>query len=188
MNFNELVINRRSIRKYKDEIVPHDILLKIIDDSTYAPSSGNEQPWEFIIVSDKSLMKQISDDCKNTLLERINSNPDDYAKKYKAVLSREEYNIFYNAPSVIFIVGSKNLKNTEVNCTLSASYLMFSAANEGLGSCWISFGKFISDIKIKEKLGLTDENFIVAPIIVGYPDDNPVKPNRNTLKIKIVES
>ena len=145
MNFDELVIKRRSNRKYKDEKVSNKLLLKLIGDSTYAPSSGNEQPWEFIIVSDKSLMKKISDDCKNTLLERINSNPDDYAKKYKAVLSREKYNIFYNAPSVIFIIGLKNLKNTEVNCTLAANYLMFSAANNGLGSCWISFGKFIKD-------------------------------------------
>ncbi len=70
------------------------------------------------------------------------------------------------APALVFIIGTKLLKNSEINCTLAASYFMFSAVNRGLGTCWISFAKFVQDEKIKKKLGLDPDHFIAAPIII----------------------
>lgn len=165
-NFEALLKNRRSVRNFHETPVPEEILAAIIQDSTLAPSSGNEQPWQFTIVSDRSFMAEISRDCKQTILHRIANDANDYAKKYKTLLSKTEYNIFYNAPAVVFIMGTKRLKNSEVNCTLAAAYFMFSAVTRGLATCWISFAKFISDDRIKKKLGLDPDLFIVAPIIL----------------------
>jgi len=181
--FDELLKNRRSVRNFKETPVPEEIVTAIIQDSTLAPSSGNEQPWQFVVVLDKSFMADISRDCKESLLRKIAQNPNDYAKKYETLLNKAEYNIFYNAPALVFIVGTKQLKNSEVNCTLAASYFMFSAVNHGLGTCWISFAKFVSDDRIKKKLGLDPDLFIVAPIIIGYPKKIPASPPRNPAKI-----
>ena len=178
MTFDELLKNRRSVRKFENRPVPVETLEAVIQDSLLAPSSGNEQSWQFILVSNPELMKDISNDCKAFLLDRIAANPDDYAKKYRPLLSKEDYNIFYNAPALIFIIGTTELKNSEINCTLAASYLMFSAANRGLGTCWISFAKFIRDDAIKQQLGLEPHHFIVAPIIIGYPAVIPSIPPR----------
>ncbi len=183
ITFDDLLKNRRSIRHFKETPVPTDTITSIIQDSTMAPSSGNEQSWQFIIVKDRSIMKDISQDCKNSILSRISRNPDDYAKKYETLLSKNEYNIFYNAPSLVFIMGTKRIKNSEINCCLAASYFMFSAIKHGLGTCWISFGKFICDDTIKQKLGITHDHFIVAPIILGYPEKIPPMPPRKPADI-----
>ena len=187
--FDELLKNRRSIRKFKNKHVDPEIINSFIQDSTMAPSSGNEQPWQFIVVSDRIFLNEISRDCKRALLQRIADNPDDYASKYIPLLSKQEYNIFYNAPALVFIVGSNKLKNTEINCTLAASYFMLSAVAHGLGTCWISFARFVQDGIIKERLGLNGEHLIVAPIIIGYPETIPEAPRRkNPVEIiKIIE-
>ena len=185
---DELLKNRRSIRKFKNKCVHPELIHTIIHDSTMAPSSGNEQPWQYIVISNRSVLNEISQDCKQTLLRRIADNPNDYASKYKPLLINEEYNIFYNAPALVIIVGSNKLKNTEINCTLAASYLMLSAVAHGLGTCWISFARFIQNEKIKEKLGLNGGHLIVAPIIIGYPAKIPQQPNRKPADIiKIIE-
>ena len=181
--FDELLKDRRSIRKFKNKSVHPELINTIIHDSTMAPSSGNEQPWQFIVVSDHSFLNELSQDCKKALLQRIADNPHDYASKYKSLLSKEEFNIFYNAPALVYIVGSNKLKNTEINCTLAASYFMLSAVAHGLGTCWISFARFVQNEKIKEKLGLDGDHLIVAPIIIGYPETIPQQPPRKPVEI-----
>ena len=183
MNFDELLINRRSVRKFKDKKVANETILKIINDAILAPSSGNDQPWKFIIVNDKLIMKEISDEAKKNLLKRISLNPGDYAKKYEKMLNNESFNIFYNAPSMIFIIGEKKVKNMVINCTLAASYFMFSAAVHGLGTCWINFATVIDSPEILNKLGIPKECGIVAPIIIGYPEEIPNIPNRKEPEI-----
>ena len=81
-------------------------------------------------------------------------------------------------PSVIFIIGQRNLKNMKINCTLAASYLMMSAAVSGLGTCWINFATAIQSPETLNELGIPDDCEIVAPIIIGYPVAIPAVPSR----------
>ena len=185
-NFEGLLKNRRSVRDFHETPVSEETIRAIIQDSTLAPSSGNEQPWQFVVVLNKSFMEEIFRDCKQALLHRIDKDPHDYARKYKSLLSKPEYNIFYNAPALVYILGAKQLKNTEVNCTLAASYFMFSAASRGLGTCWISFAKFIKDNSITEKLRLDPDHFIIAPIILGYPKMIPGAPPRKKATVQMI--
>ncbi len=60
---------------------------------------------------------------------------------------------------------------------------MFSAVNHGLGTCWISFARFLHDKKIKRELGLKQDHLIVAPIIIGYPEEIPKTPARKAVSI-----
>ena len=124
MKFTKLLEKRRSIRKYLDKPVAPEIITSILQDVTLAPSAGNEQPWKFIIVSNRDLVGKISDNCKKNILARIASNPNDYARKYEKMLRKKSFDIFYHAPAVIFILGEASLKNLYVDCALAASYLM----------------------------------------------------------------
>ena len=187
MNFNELILKRRSIRKYLDKPVSNEIVLDILDDSIYAPSTGNEQPWKFIIVHNKVLMKKISDHSKSTLLKRINNNPDDYAKKYQHILSKESYNIFYNAPCVVFVLGDAKLKNTKINCSFASCYFMMSATSRGLGTCCINFATVIESGEILNELKIPYGYDIITPIIIGYPDIIPGPPKREMDVLAIIE-
>lgn len=183
ITFAELLTNRRSVRSYQDKQVPQKLINELITESTLAPSAGNEQPWKYIIVQDKATMRSISDESKKSILARIAGNPEDYAKKYQKMLENESFNIFYNAPSLVMILGPSHLKNLIVDCALAASYLMLAAAARGLGTCWINFATELQDSELKTELAIPQNCSIVAPIILGYPEKIPPVPQRKPPEI-----
>lgn len=180
MDYEELLKKRRSVRIYTGEPVPTDILIAIITESTLAPSSGNNQPWRFVIVNDTVMMKRLSDESKKNLLARIEANPGDYAKRYESALRNEHYNVFYNAPALIILAGPRDHKNLFVDCALCAAYLMNAAVARGLGTCWVNLGSDLRDAALLEELGITPELAVVAPIIIGHPQMIPPAPKRET--------
>lgn len=188
MDFTELLQKRHSIRNYMNKAVPLELIQSILEDSTLAPSAGNEQPWKFLVIRNKQMINTISEEGKRSMLERIASNPNDYAKKYEKMLQKEGFHIFYNAPVVIYILGDKKHKNLFVDCALVACYLMMSATAKGLGTCWVNFGTEIQNPALREEMGLLDTHEIVAPIALGYPERIPEIPKRKEPQIiKIIE-
>lgn len=183
MTLNELLVKRRSIRNFQDKAVAAELIEGIIHDSILAPSAGNGQPWEFLIVTNREMIDRISMESKNSLLERIASNPGDYAKRYEKLLQKEAFHIFYHAPAVIFILGQKGLKNLYVDCALAASYLMMSATSRGLGTCWVNFATEIKDPEMRNALGMHADHTIVAPLALGYPAKIPGVPHRKEPRI-----
>lgn len=178
MELKELLEKRRSVRKFQEKKVPLDLINKLIDDSTKAPNAGNNQPWKFIVICDRKLIKKISDDSKASLLAEIKKNPDSPLKGYKAPLENPNFNVFYNAPCLIFIVGRPEVPTMAADCALAASYLMFSAASIGLGTCWVELGKEIKDRELLKTIKLPRGHHIYVPIVVGYPKKIPKTPNR----------
>jgi nitroreductase len=169
MDYMELIKNRRSVRDFKDKPVSIDILKEIIKESTQAPSSGNRQPWVFVIVNNKEMIKRISDESKKNILKRIKENPEDDLKKYESGLQNENFNVFYNAPALIIIAGPSSHKLLSVDCALFVAYLMNAATVRGLGTCWINLGSDIRDRALLEELGIPADTKIIAPVVVGYP-------------------
>ena len=183
MKLAELFIQRRSVRNYQDRTVSVEVIREMINESTLAPNAGNEQPWKFVIVNDKESVKRISDESKKNLLARIAANPDDYAKKYEKMLQNEAFNVFYNAPCLVMILGFSHLKNLHVDCALAASYFMMAATSRGLGTCWVNLGTEIHDPEMINELGIPDDCTIVAPITLGYPEKIPPIPKRKEPEI-----
>ena len=183
MTFEQVLKSRRSVRSYKDTPVDMATIKSLIGESIMAPSSGNRQPWKFIIVNDKEMMAEISGESKKNLLERIAKNPDDYAKRYEDMLKNENYNVFYNAPALIMIVGDPAVKNLHSDCALAACYLMMAATARGLGTCWVNLGAFIKDPEMLRRLGIPEGYAICAPIILGYPEKIPSAPARKAPEI-----
>jgi len=178
MEFAEVIKNRRSVRKYREKPVSINVIKELLKESTLAPNAGNEQPWKFTIVNNKTMLKRISDESKKNILARIAANPSDYAKKYRVMLQNASFNVFYNAPCLVLILGSTHLKNLYVDCALAAGYLMMAATSRGLGTCWVNFGTEIQDPGLKQALGIPDGDTIVAPIALGYPEKIPPAPRR----------
>jgi len=185
--FKELLKTRRSIREFEHKEVPIELIREIIQDSCLAPSSGNSQPWRFIIIKDREAIKKLSDESKRNFLFHLEKNPDAPSKDYEATLRDPSFNVYYNAPCLVFIVGSKEAMNLNENCALAACYFMFAATERGLGTCWIGLGKHIRDPEILELIGMPEDCRIVAPIVLGYPRSIPDQPDREAPKIlKIV--
>ena len=182
-SFEEIVRNRRSVREFEEREVPVTLVREIITESTFAPSASHGQPWHFIIINNRDIMKRISDECKRGLLRQIELNPELSLSGYKTALEDAAFNIFYNAPCLIYIVGPADVGSLDVDCALAASYLMFNATRRGLGTCWIGLGTILQDPALREEIGLPHGYRIVAPMIVGYPVSIPEPLPREEPKI-----
>jgi nitroreductase len=183
MTFTELLKNRRAIRDFQDKEVPLKIVEEILHESTLAPSASNGQPCRFSIVNCKNTMKALSDESKANLLDDFSKNKTSLNPGYVDVLKDKNFNVFYNAPCVIFISGSTSVGSLDWDCALAVSYIMFSAVERGLGTCWVHLGSNIRDPQLKAVLGIPDGCRIVAPIIIGYPKDIPPASERNAPQI-----
>lgn len=169
MEYAELLKKRRSIRDFDAEDLSTDTVREIITESCLAPSSGNRQEWRFIIINNREMLRRISSECKKNVLHEIEKDPETYMSRYENVMQDEGHNVFYNAPCLVLIVGPKDNHTLEIDCTLIASYLMFSATERGLGTCWIGMGNYIRDPELLHEIGMSEDYRIVAPIILGYP-------------------
>ena len=187
-DYLDLLKTRRAIRDYEDKPVPLETVMEIIRESCLAPSSGNGQPWRFIVVNDREMIKRLSDESKRNLVADIDRNPASPSRNYEGILRQKGFNVFYNAPSLIFIGGSKGVRSLYVDCTLAACYFMFSACERKLGTCWIALGMFIQDPELRKLVGMPDDYQIVAPIILGYPKGVPIAPAREEPRLLKVVS
>jgi nitroreductase len=179
MTFSELLQKRRAIRDFENKEVPLAIIQDILQDATLAPSASNNQPCRFAVVSCRKTIKALSDESKANLLrdhaeKKIHLNPG-----YVNLLQDENFNVFYNAPCVIYIVGPKSVGSLDVDAALAASYIMLGAAARGWGTCWVALGANIRDPRLRAELGIPDTCRIVAPIILGQPKAIPAASERH---------
>lgn len=183
MTFTDLLKNRRAIRDFQEKDVSPDIIKEILQESCLAPSASNAQPCRFSIVNCKNTIKSLSDESKANLLDNVNHKKTTLNPSYVDMLKDKNFNVFYNAPCLILISGSTAVLSLELDCALAASYIMFSAASRGLGTCWVALGAYLRDPKTKSLLGIPDGCRIVAPIIIGYPKEIPAAPERHEARI-----
>ncbi|MCX7982604.1 MAG: nitroreductase family protein [Syntrophales bacterium] len=179
MDFEELIKRRRAIRDYLPKEVPLSIIHDILDDTRFAPSARNGQPCKFVIVRDKTWISRLSKESKASLLKKIKENPTSPLATYASILSDDGFNVFYNAPCLILICVPKDLASGDYDSALAAAYLMFSAANRGLGTCWIGLGSHLENPDTLKDLGIPSDHRIAAPIILGYPKEIPPASDRH---------
>lgn len=148
-----LIKTRRSIRKYKGQPISDSDLKKILEAGRWAPSGANLQPWRFIVVQNKVLIKQISEVCY-----------------FGPIKSRH----VGEAATVIIICGdSRSMGNTwEKDCMIAGTNMTLMATALKIGSCWI--GAFNEDtIRLLVKIPAYLK--IIALISLGYAS-HPVSP------------
>ncbi len=150
----EFLKSRRSIRRFKPEKPPLDLVLKVLDTARFAPSAKNSQPWEFIIVDDPKVKSKLAG-------IHVGAKP------------------LENAPMAIVVISDKTKSPTSylVDGANAVMYILLALHAVGLGGVWIQTLRDIE--KIQEILGLPNEKIPVAIIALGYPDESPKpKPRR----------
>jgi len=165
----EAIKSRRAIRSYEDKPVPESAIETILEAATYAPSAINIQPWKFTIVTSKSEMKKLSDIAKPALLRTLPDVGNVALSALKKSLNDPLYNIFYNAPLLIFVAGAKGRYDI-YDCTMAAQNMMLAAYSLGIGSCWIGTAVGLAnEPKTKAELGVPEDHQVHSAIIFGYP-------------------
>jgi nitroreductase len=172
----EAIKSRRAIRSFEEKPVPEAAIQTMLEAATYAPSAINIQPWKFTIITNRDAMKQLSDTAKPALIRMLPDVGDEGLMAIKKQLSNPLYNIFHNAPLLIFVSGVKSPYGV-YDCSMAAQNMMLTAYSLGLGSCWIGTAVGLAnDPKIKAELGVPEDHEVHAAVIFGYPKVFPPAP------------
>ena len=180
----EAIKSRWAIRSYEDKPVPGSAIQTMLEAATYAPSAINVQPWKFTIVTSKDEMKRLSDIAKPALIRMLPDVGDEGLVGLKKRLADPNYNIFYNAPLLVFICGVKS-PYAVYDCSMAAQNMMLTAYTLGIGSCWIGTAVVLAnDPKIKVQLAVPEDHDVHAAIIFGYPTGGfPKAPEKHSPKV-----
>ena len=158
-----LIETRRSIRKFKPDMLPADVIEKIIKAGTYAATGMNKQSPIIIAVTNKDVRDRIS---------RMNSE-----------IMGTKSDPFYGAPVILIVLADKKWVNHVYDGSLVMGNLMLAAHALGVGSCWIHRAKeeFESPegLEILRALGIEGEYEGIGHCALGYVDgEYPKTPPR----------
>lgn len=186
----ECIRSRRSIRKFKAEQIREDELATILEAATWAPSGSNSQTWLFTAIQNSAVLEKLAGVVRTAFLSWT---PDDeYPAKHRAVTnaSRESYNFFYHAPTLVIASNVPDYQNAMADCANAMQNLFLAAHSIGLGTCWINQLRWLRDVApvrdFLAELGVPREHVICNAAAVGYPDHTPPAPARKEGTTRII--
>jgi len=166
----ELLRNRRSIRKYTDKVIEPEKIEILKEAVLRSPSSRSFDPWEFIFVDDRELLKQLA-----------RSKPHGASFLEGAALG-------------IVICAEEQKSDVWVeDCSIASILVQMTAQSIGLGSCWIQIRKRMydnhktSEDYIKDLLNIPDNFKVESIIAIGYPAEKREPVRQEDLKYEKVK-
>jgi len=185
--------SRRSIRRFQNKAVENDKIQKLIKGASYAPTAGNSQMVEWLVLTDKTRIKEIA----GTTIEFLRQ-----ALKDPQVLEERPYlpmivtawdegydSVLRDAPALIVASAPKEAMNGMVDLTLALSYLDLLAPVVGLGTCWAGLlqGALLYSPALKRSIGIPETHPHHYPVMLGYPDVKYYRvPERRAPKIVFI--
>lgn len=176
----EVIMSRRSIRKYRQVPVGRDTLEQILQAGINAPNGMNKQSWEIRVVDNPAILEEIKE-------AMALANPG----------NKMAGECFRGAPVVVFIANDTNYDCSPVDCGLLAGNMILSAWSMGVGSvCLGSPVRFIDSpdnpaceaiIEVRKKLGFSEGYKMIVCIGFGYADESPKAKPRDESKYRFIE-
>jgi len=172
MPLGEALGGRRSVRNFKPDVLTRAQVRALLLAAVRAPTAIHQEPWGFVVVQDKAMLRWISDlakplhsqDMQRLHTERHRHGADPFADP--------SFNIFYNAGTLIAVCGPDNAPFLVADCWLAAENIVLAAHAMGLGSCVIGSATSALNLEeIRRDLAMPEAYTVVAPIIVGVPAD-----------------
>lgn len=156
-NTMETILSRRSVKKYKPDMVPKELLDQVVKAGTYAANGMGKQSPVIVAVTNRELRDRLS--------------------KMNAEIMGANIDPFYGAPVVLVVLAEKSCATHVYDGSLVMGNLMLAAHALGLGSCWIHRAKeeFESPEgkEILKALGIEGEYEGIGHCIIGYADGAP---------------
>jgi nitroreductase len=209
MDLFDAIQGRKSIRRFRQTPVPDQDIKKILDAARWAPSANNTQPWSFIIIKDRSVLKDMAGAVRQMIDRMIPFAENEKQARRLAAYKSNYYTFFESAPVVIAVcmeaydAGTdrllakmgyspediKRLRPLPGLQSISAAIqnMLLAIHALGYGSCWMT-GPIVAQETFEELLGYSKERSITALLPVGVPDENPPARNRKPLEemVKII--
>lgn len=160
----QVIRSRRSVKKYKDTPVAKELIEKIVEAGTCAPSGLNKQSPIILAVTNKEVRDKLS---------FLNAGKDPFKRS----------DPFYGAPVVLVVLADKSVPTYLYDGSLVMENMLLAAHSLGLGACWIHRAKETFEMEegkeILRSLGIEGDYEGIGNCIVGYPDTVPAdKPRK----------
>lgn len=179
MNIIDCINTKRSVRSYKDEQIPTEIITELLTLGTKASTGSGEEPWGFVVLRNKEEINELSERTKSYLLEHFESYP--YLHQYIGWLENPKYSVFNHANTMVVIYGNTNSHWYVYDGSLAAGNIMLAAHSMGIGTCWIGFAEHtLNTEEFKKKYGVPEDYDLVCPMTLGYRKGNLNPPTRKT--------
>jgi len=154
----EAIHTRRSVRAYTDKKVEPEKIHKMLAAAMTAPSAGNQQPWQFLVIDDKGILAEIPD-----------MHP--YASMAK------------HAAGAIIVLGDAKLERLKgfwvQDCAAATQNMLLAAHTQGIGAVWC--GIYPDENRVKKFREHFQVPATVTPlsmVVFGYPDEPPKREDR----------
>lgn len=193
LDITHLIKSRRSIRKFKPDKVPRELVSTILDLARWAPSAHNSQPWRCVVVDDEKVKERLAEEMGKAWFSDLLKDgvPKDKAEE---IVRLESWDRITKSPVVIITcLTMEDMHKYPDRRRRKAEYLMgvqsvaayiqtllLLAHHYGLGACWVCAPLFCQSA-VRKVLGLPLEIEPQAMVIVGYADEKPEPPPREEL-------
>jgi len=195
-----VILERRSVRKYRKKQVPEKLVRRVLEAGRYAPSAGNYQPWAFLVVRDGGLLDEMEASIRQQaraakLLLDWRTSPLGLASRGLArtltrlmpnkmhptpftalfLIADGKLKAFHGAPTVILLLKDRRgVGKPDVDIGICGQNMVLAAHSLGLGTCWVGFVELIKHSpKWKRRLGIGYPYELSEGIALGYPVGRP---------------
>ena len=183
MELLEAVMNRRSVRKYKEDPVPREVLEQLLETACWAPSAENLQPWYFVALTKpedirllQETMERVSEAMKPHLEELYPRHPR-IVNEVTGFLRR-----LGGAPVYVLAFLQQDygpVRDSMLESTAAAIQNLLLAAHEkGLGTCWVNAATGLGFGPALRELFAPEKGEFVSLVTLGYPEQTPRTPGR----------
>lgn len=157
MSIYELILKRRTIRRFKPEQVTEELLNKLVNAGRLAPSGANLQPLEFIVVNNSELVNKVFPSLKWAGYIAPAGNPPE-GKRPTAYV-------------IVLINTEIRSQGGEVDAAAAIENMILAALEDGVGSCWLGA---IDRDKLRTLFNIPQNYRVDSVLALGYPDESPV--------------
>ena len=193
-SFLNLVLNRRSVRRFKEKAISKDLIEKLLKVGKYSPTGSNSENVYYNIVQDKAIVVAISKHITSKMTKFVTALEDPQGRRFlKKSMSEEEFNqAVENLPKtkrilkrieqgidfwcwngeLIVIHGDKTIGGIPSNSALAAAHIMLAAETLGLGTCSLGYlTYFINESQtIRDLIKIPPNHIVGYSLTMGYPD------------------
>ncbi len=179
MDVTEAIYNRRAVRDYLPKKVDSTIIHQLLDAAIQAPSALHEESRAFVVIQNKRILDRLSESAKLITTQNTKNDKDLQLAHVLETVQQKEFNVFYNAQTLIVVYSRFKGPHVNADCWLAAENIMLSALTYGLASCVIGFSIPALNLpEWKEEFGIPKQMTAVAPMIIGWPASKALAPPR----------
>ncbi|MCK4910703.1 MAG: nitroreductase family protein [Thermodesulfovibrionales bacterium] len=200
MNVKEAIEKRASVRRFKPEPVPEELIQEMLEAARLAPSGCNAQPWRFKVVSDKRMRLELAKAAHRQnfiakapavivacadisgYIDRTVSTMQDLGR-IGEVADRIVDITCANADEMRKMDMAQIAPVVAFNVAIAVEHMVLRAVELGLGTCWV---RLLDEPRVKEILSLDDNLHVVCLLAVGYPGMKPKQRGKLDMKDIII--